>query len=217
MRMPRQTWLGASAAFMGMWILMMVAMMLPSLVPMLAGYRGSVSGVGPSRLDALTAIVGAGYFSAWAVFGAAAYPVGIALGTAEMQWPALARSVPVATGLVLLLAGGLQLTAWKARHLGHCRAASGCGPRLPPDAGSAWRHGLRLGGHCSLCCFGFILILLVTGVMDLKIMAAMAAAITAERLAPRPERVAQVAGGAILMIGVLVIARSLGALQGLGG
>ncbi|HKC11149.1 MAG TPA: DUF2182 domain-containing protein, partial [Vicinamibacteria bacterium] len=93
----------------------------------------------------------------------------------------------------------------------------GCGPRLPPDAGSAWRHGLRLGGHCSLCCFGFILILLVTGVMDLKIMAAMAAAITAERLAPRPERVAQVAGGAILMIGVLVIARSLGALQGLGG
>src|SRR5258708_39577632 len=112
---------------------LMEGRMLPSLAPMLAGYRGAVSGVGPSRLDALTAIVGAGYFSAWAVFGAAAYPVGIALGAAEMQWPALARSVPVATGLVLLLAGGLQLTAGKARPPGHCRAACGCGPRLPPD------------------------------------------------------------------------------------
>jgi predicted metal-binding membrane protein len=214
MRMPGQTWLGASAAFMGMWMVMMVAMMLPSLVPMLAGYRGSVSGAGATRLDALTAIVGAGYFSVWAVFGAAAYPVGIALGAAEMQWPAVARSVPVATGLILLLAGGIQLTPWKARHLSHCRAACGCGPWLPPDASSAWRHGLRLGGHCSLCCFGFILILLATGVMDLRIMTAMAGAITAERLAPWPDRVARVAGGVILIIAVLVIARSRAAIPG---
>jgi predicted metal-binding membrane protein len=214
MRMPGQTWLGAAATFMGMWMVMMVAMMLPSLVPMLAGYRGSVSGVGAARLDALTALVGAAYFAVWAVFGAAAYPVGIALGAAEMRWPAVARAAPFATGLVLLLAGAVQLTAWKARHLGHCRAACGCGPRLTPDAPSAWRHGLRLGGHCSLCCFGFILILLATGVMDLRIMTATAGAITAERLAPWPDRVARIAGGVILIIAALVIARSLGGIQG---
>jgi predicted metal-binding membrane protein len=128
-----------------------------------------------------------------------------------MRWPALARSVPVATGLVLLLAGGFQLSAGKARQLGHCRDASGCGPSLPPDAGSAWRHGLRLGVHCSLCCSSFILILVVIGVMDLRAMATVAAAITAERLVPWPERIARVAGVAIIAVGVLVIARALGA------
>src|SRR6266571_5090507 len=39
MRMPGQTWVGAAASFIGMWTLMMVAMMLPSLVPMLVTYR----------------------------------------------------------------------------------------------------------------------------------------------------------------------------------
>jgi predicted metal-binding membrane protein len=213
MRMPGQTWLGAATAFMVMWMVMMVAMMLPSLVPMLSGYRGSVYGSGEARLGVLTVLVGAGYFAVWAAFGAAVYPLGIALGAAEMRWPAVAQSVPLATGFVLLLAGLGQFTAWKARHLGHCRAACGCGPRLPPDAPSAWRHGLRLGGHCSLCCSGFILILLAMGVMDLWIMTAMAGAITAERLAPWPDRVARVAGGVILIIAALVIARSLGAIQ----
>jgi predicted metal-binding membrane protein len=213
MRMPGQTWPGAAAAFMGMWMVMMVAMMLPSLVPMLSGYRGSVWGSGEARLGALTALVGAGYFAVWAAFGAAVYPLGIALGAAEMRWPAVAQFVPRATGLVLLLAGGVQFTAWKARHLRHCRDASGCGLWLPPDAQSAWWHGLRLGGHCSLCCSGFIVILLVTGVMDLRIMAAVAGAITAERLAPWPDRVARVAGGVVIIAAVLVIARSLGAIR----
>jgi predicted metal-binding membrane protein len=214
MRMPGQTWLGAATAFMVMWMVMMVAMMLPSLVPMLAGYRGSVSSLGTVRLDVLTALVGAGYFAVWAAFGAAVYPVGIALGAAEMRWPALARFAPVATGLALLLAGGVQLTSWKAFHLGHCRNACGCVPSLPSDARSAWWHGLRLGRHCSLCCSGFILILLVTGVMDLRIMAAVAAAITAERLAPWPDQLARVAGGVVSTIAILMIARSLGGVQG---
>ena len=44
MRMPGQTWLGAATSFLGMWVVMMVAMMLPSLVPMLWNYRKAVSG-----------------------------------------------------------------------------------------------------------------------------------------------------------------------------
>src|SRR5712671_8239209 len=50
MRMPGQTWAGAAATFLGMWILMMVAMMLPSLVPMLVRYRQAVGGPGQARL-----------------------------------------------------------------------------------------------------------------------------------------------------------------------
>ena len=60
MRMPGQTWPGAAASFLGMWVVMMVAMMLPSLVPMLWRYRQAVGRTGETRLDRLTALVGAG-------------------------------------------------------------------------------------------------------------------------------------------------------------
>ncbi len=210
MRMPGQTWLGAAASFMAMWIVMMMAMMLPSLASMLSDYRRCL-GPDVGGLGRLTALAGAGYFFVWAVFGAAAYPLGVAVAAAEMKWPAFARSVPLATGAVLVLAGCVQLTAWKARHLGRCRDARACGAAPSPDARSAWRHGLRLGRHCSLCCSGLIVGLLVTGVMDLRAMALVTAAITAERLVPRPERVARATGLLLVATGGLEIVRSLGA------
>ncbi len=161
MRMPGQTWPGAAASFLGMWVVMMVAMML-------------------------------------------------ALAAIEMQQPALARAVPIAVGMVVLIAGSLQLTAWKAHHLACCRAAAGRGHTLPADASTAWRHGLRFGLHCSHCCAGATAILLVIGVMDLGVMAAVAAAITVERLAPAGERVARAIGAVVVGAGLFLIARAAG-------
>jgi len=209
MRMPGQSWLEAFASFMAMWIVMMMAMMLPSLVSMLSDYRHCLGGPDVTGLGRSTALAGAGYFLVWAVFGAAAYPLGVGLAAAEMNWPALARSVPLATGVVLLLAGGVQLTVWKTRHLGRCRDARACGAAPSRDARSAWRHGLRLGLHCGLCCSGLIVALLVAGVMDLRLMALLTAAITAERLLPRPERVARAIGLLVVATGALEIARAL--------
>jgi predicted metal-binding membrane protein len=210
MLMPGQSWPGAAAAFMGMWVLMMLPMMLPSLVPMLSSYRRSVNITEAAGLDGLTALLGAGYFFVWAVFGAAAYPVGVALGAAEMRWPGVARSVPLATGIVLVLAGCVQLSAWKARHLACCRDAAFCARSGTPDAAAAWRHGLHLGVHCCLCCSSFMMILLATGVMDPGVMAVVAAAITGERLAPRPQPVTRAAGVAVVAAGALLVARALG-------
>ena len=102
MRMPGQTWPGAAASFLGMWVVMMVAMMLPSLVPMLQRYRQAVGRRDEPRLGLLTAIVGAGYFFVWTVFGMAIFPLGAALAEIEMQQPALARAVPIAVGAVVL-------------------------------------------------------------------------------------------------------------------
>jgi predicted metal-binding membrane protein len=209
MRMPGQSWLGAAASFMGMWVVMMVAMMMPSLAPMLSSYRRSVRRVHGGRLAGLTALVAAGYLLTWAAVGAAVYPLGVVLGATEMRWPALARLVPVSTGVVLLLAGGVQLTAWKARQLGLCREAPCCRPVRRPDARAAFRHGLHLGAHCSRCCSGLMAVLLVAGVMDLGAMALVAAAITFERLAPRPERAARASGLIVIATGGLVIARAL--------
>src|SRR5207302_6245549 len=210
MRMPGQTWPGAAASFLCMWVVMMVAMMLPSLVPMLWRYRQAVGRRGETRLGRLTAIVGVGYFFVWTVVGMAAFPLGVALAALEMQQPALARAVPSAVGVVVLIAGSLQLTAWKARHLACCREAPGRGRTLPADAGTAWRYGLRLGLHCSHCCAGLMVILLVIGVMDLRAMAVVAAAITVERLVPAGERVARATGAVVVGAGLLLIARAVG-------
>jgi len=207
MRMPGQTWPGAAASFLGMWVVMMVAMMLPSLVPMLLRYRQAVDGIGAPRLGRLTALVGAGYFLVWTALGMAAFPLGVALAAVEMEEPALSRAVPVAVGVVVLFAGLLQLTAWKARHLACCRETPGRGRLLAADAGTAWRHGLRLGIHCSVCCAGPTAVLLVLGVMDLGAMAVVTAAITAERLAPAGERVARAIGVVAIGAGVFLIAR----------
>jgi predicted metal-binding membrane protein len=210
MRMPGQTWPGAAAAFLGMWVVMMVAMMLPSLVPMLWRYRQAVGRTRETRVGLLTALVGAGYFFVWTVFGMAAFPLGIALATVEMQEPALSRAVPIAVGGVVLIAGALQFTAWKARHLVCCREAPGRGRTLPAHAPSAWRLGLRLGLHCTQCCAGLMAILLVIGVMDLRAMAVVAAAITVERLAPAGERIARAIGAVVVGAGLFLIARAAG-------
>lgn len=197
MRMPGQSWASAGASFLGMWMVMMIAMMLPSLMPMLSRYRRAVSGAGLGRL---TMVVGAGYFFVWTLLGLIAFPVGVTIANAAMQMPALARVVPVAIGAIVMIAGALQFTPWKARHLACCRHSSVCARSLRPDTRTAWRHGVRLGIHCTRCCAGLTVILLVVGVMDLRVMAAATAAITLERLAPAGQRIARTIG--ILLIGL---------------
>jgi len=209
MRMPGQTWPGAAASFVGMWVVMMVAMMLPSLVPMLWRYRQAVAVTGETRLGRLTALVGIGYFFVWTVFGMAVFPLGVALAAIEMQRPALARAVPIAVGAVVLIAGALQFSAWKMHHLACCREAPAHGRRLPAHAGTAWRHGLRLGLHCSYCCAGLTAILLVIGVMDVRTMVVVTAGITAERLAPAGQRVARAIGAVVVGAGVFLIAQAV--------
>ncbi|HEX2462535.1 MAG TPA: DUF2182 domain-containing protein, partial [Vicinamibacterales bacterium] len=76
--------------------------------------------------------------------------------------------------------------------------------------GEAWRHGLHLGLHCSCCCTGLMAILLVIGVMDLRVMALVAAAITLERLAPAADQVARAIGAAVIGAGLFLIARATG-------
>lgn len=214
-RMPGQTWLGLAASSLGMWLVMMVAMMLPCLVPMLLRYRRTAR-AGETHLERLTTLVGAGYFFVWSVLGMAVLLLGFGLAGIEMQQPALARVVPFTSGILVLLAGALQFSAWKTRHLTRCRdlmcsRETPAFPRgLPADSGAAWRHGLRLGLHCCRCCINLLTILLVVGIMDLPAMALVTVALTLERVAPFGDHVARAVGVAVIGAGLLLIVRAAG-------
>lgn len=208
MRMCGQTWSGAAASFLGMWVVMMAAMMLPSLLPVLWRYRRAIGdgGTGPYRQVAL---LGAGYFAAWSALGLAVYPPGVALAALAMRLPVWACAVPVATGVVVLVAGALQFSAWKARRLARCREEMpGRGRPLPAGAGIAWRHGLRLGLRCICSCANLTAILLAIGIMDLRAMAAVTVAITLERVAPAGWCVARAIGAVAVGAGLVLIAQA---------
>jgi len=209
MRMEGQSWFDAAASFLGMWVVMMVAMMMPALIPSLLRYHLSFRGSQSSHPAALTTLAGAAYVFVWALIGAAVYPIGVVLARTMMASELLARSAPIVAGMVLLLAGYLQVSRWKARQLCRCRATFVSGQALRRDARGAWHHGVRLGANCALCCSGLMAVMLVTGVMNLGTMALLTVAIAAERLVPRPDWVARTTGLFILAAAVLMIGRGL--------
>ena len=208
MRMPGQGWAGASATFVGMWTVMMIAMMLPALMPSLLRYRESIAAASAARRAALTGRVATGYFLVWILFGAAVFPVGAALAQAAMRWPIFSGATPFFGGLVLTIAGMLQLSAWKSRQLACCAQSSSCS-RPEADATAAWREGARLGARCLRCCAPLTAVLLVLGTMDLATMALVTAAISGERLAPVESHAAKIAGVIVIALGAVTIAAHL--------
>jgi predicted metal-binding membrane protein len=209
MRMPGQSWFEAAASFLGMWAVMMVAMMLPVLIPALLRYRQSYGGSQSTSLATLTAIAGAAYIIVWVVPGALLYPFGIVLAKTVMASELLAEWVPIAAGMILLLAGYLQLTKWKVRQLCHCQFAVAGGKAPTWNARGAWDHGIRLGTDCARCCCGLMAVMLVSGIMNVGIMALVTVAIAAERLFGHAERVARTTGLILIASAVFMIGRYL--------
>jgi predicted metal-binding membrane protein len=195
MPMPGETWAGSGVRFVAMWLVMMVAMMLPPLVPILASFRRN-------RLAALS---GVAYFSVWALFGALVYALGSAVARAGLEWPAVARLAPLATGGALLVAGAVQVSAWKARQLTVCRAC--CAPASGAVTDTLL-HGVRFGVNCSLCCLGLMAVLLVGGMMKVAVVAAVAVAVSLERLGPRPALFARAIGAVVMAMGAVVVVRA---------
>lgn len=201
-----QTWAGAALAFVGMWGLMMAAMMLPSLAPSLWRYRSVVGKA--SHAWRLTACVATGYVFVWTLLGLALFGVGACVAALALQWPAFARAMPVLAGAIVLMAGAWQFTAWKARLLVCCMTCPVA--TAAPVMRVAWRHGLRLGMFCIGRCAGAIACMVAGGVMDPAVMAIATIAISAERLAPAKSRVVAWIGAACMVAGASMVARQIG-------
>jgi predicted metal-binding membrane protein len=209
MQMPGQSWLGAAAAFLSMWVAMMAAMMLPSLVPMLLRYRSAIAVEDRSHVRRLIALVTAGYFFVWAVLGLIVFLLGREFAALALQRSAVSRAVPVLAGLTVLAGSALQFTSWKAHRLACCRETPQCVCRSEAGSLSAWRYGLRIGLRCSYCCVGFTAILLAIGVMNLGAMVVVTAAISLERLCPSADWMARALGCVGVAAGLFMIAGTI--------
>jgi predicted metal-binding membrane protein len=209
MRMPRQAWVASAAMFLLMWQAMMVAMMLPSAMPMLLNFRQSLIGNKNRNFGAPMIFAASGYFFVWLLFGAAVYVLGIMFALAAMRLDWLSRMVPELSGAVLIAAGAMQFTVWKMRGLRRCRAP-GCTDFQNCDALKAgWRYGLRQGASCLICCIAPMLALLVLGAMNLIVMIVIAATIAVEKLMPKPELFVRIFGIAALITGSVVMVKCL--------
>jgi predicted metal-binding membrane protein len=200
--MPGQNWLRASLSFVGMWLAMMVAMMLPSCLPMLLLYRRAAAFRGEQHLGSITFVLGAGYFFVWLLFGVVAYTAGVAVAHAAMASMALSRAVPFAAAGALVSAGIFQLSPWKSACLRHCRDPLSV---VAHHLHGGWRGALSLGLHhgtfCVGCCWALMLIQLVLGVMNFAVMVIVGVVIALEKLVPGGELVARITGSAAILCG----------------
>ena len=150
------------------------------------------------------------YFFVWTVLGTIVFPLGVALVEMQMRLPALARSR--LSGSVRPCCSPASCSSRRGRRVTSRSAAMrpAAVAHFAADAGTAWRHGLQLGAHCSRSCAGLTAVMLVLGVMDVRVMAVVTAAITAERLAPAGARVARAIGLIVVATGLVQLARAAG-------
>ncbi|MEP6948316.1 MAG: DUF2182 domain-containing protein [Ginsengibacter sp.] len=194
MRMPGQTWFTSMLCYMLMWLAMMVAMMmLPALPTFLKTRRKWTS----------HCYMATGYFAIWLIAGIAIYPVGVWLAKMEMKSEPISRAVPLLSGAILIVAGAIQFTRWKRKHLLGCRSQFGCAAACPEHEKS-FRLGCEQGATCFACCAAPMTILLVLGIMNPLAMILITIVITAEKLLPRPEITARVVGSAAIVAGIIM-------------
>jgi predicted metal-binding membrane protein len=184
MRMPGQTWAVSATSFLLMWLAMMVAMMMPSALPMFLKTR---------RQWASLCYIASGYFAIWLAAGVGIYVLGVAFATAAMRSELFSRAVPLISGATLLAAGAIQFTRWKMTHLLRCRSALGCAASCPQHE-TSFRLGCKQGAACCVCCAAPMTIQLALGIMNPLVMIVVAIVIAAEKLLPRPEITARLVG-----------------------
>ena len=196
--------LGALGWFLGVWVTMMAAMMLPSAAPMvLVVHR--VSGERADRASApapvSTWMFVAGYLASWTAYGLAAYGAYRAVTAADPGFIAWDREGPLVAGAAIAAAGLYQLTPLKQVCLRHCRTPLHFVMHRWRDGGAgAFAMGLEHGLWCLGCCWGLMLVLFALGVMSITWMAAVAALVFAEKVLPVGERLS--AAAAVCLIGL---------------
>lgn len=193
---------GVAAWYVGMWVTMTAAMMLPSVLPMVVTFA-RVSAQRATRGQGLVPawVFVAGYGLAWTAYGVLAYALLGAIASLQLELLAWDRQGPLVAAAAVAAAGLYQLTPLKQACLSRCRhplhyVMHGWRPgRL-----GALRMGAEHGLHCVGCCWGLMVVLFAVGVMSLPWMGVVAVLMLAEKVLPRGERLSRPIGVALLAL-----------------
>ncbi len=221
MNAPATFSFGSASAFVGMWGVMMAAMMLPSAIPMILLY-GTVSGKLRARGDRAIplSLFAAVYLGAWLVAGAPVYALNTAAAYAAVRSEQFESAVPYMVGMLLMAAGAYQISPFKQACLRKCKSPlqflterweNGYLPTL--------RIALEHALYCLGCCAALMAVLVGAGSMNLLWVLAITVAVFAEKVLHYGELTAKVTGGALIILGIGVmlnpsLAQSLGEMPG---
>ena len=195
--------LGSFSWFVGVWVVMMAAMMFPSVAPTVALYARMTHSRVPYAPLAFTA----GYLLVWTAAGVVAFAIAAGasgLDSGALDWDRAGR--PIA-GATLIAAAVYELTPLKDICLGKCRSPLGF---LLGTWRDGWSGGLRMGAKhglwCVGCCWALMAALFALGVMSVSWMAFVAAIIALEKTLPWRRTAKYATAGALLVLGVLLLA-----------
>ena len=207
-----QSWGGLELVLLFlMWAVMMVAMMVPSVSPIVLMFattnRRLYRRQGPF---VPTSVFLLGYLVLWTGFSALVTLVQWGLHSAALLSPMMMTTSPILGGALLLTAGIFQCTPLKNACLRHCRSPIGfLMTEWREGTWGAFLMGLRHGAYCTGCCWALMSLLFVTGVMNLLWIAIIAAFVLAEKVIPGGDRVGRAAGVPLIGYGTWMSMRLL--------
>jgi predicted metal-binding membrane protein len=200
--------LGAFGWFLGVWVTMMAAMMLPSAAPMVLLFQRISSQRARSERGYVPVwIFAASYLAVWAAYGLVAYGLYRLVIHVASNFLAWDRAGPYVAGGAIALAGLYELTPLKSVCLHHCRSplhfVLG---RWRDGRFGAIRMGAEHGAYCVGCCWGLMIVLFALGVMSLLWMVVVAALIFAQKVLPGGDRLTRLFAAAFIAAGIWVAA-----------
>jgi predicted metal-binding membrane protein len=196
-------------AILAMWLVMMVAMMLPSAAPMLLLFAGTQRGRAATRHSSTLVAFASGYLLVWGGFSVAAAALQAMLQQRMLLSSDVAMTSAWLGAAVLALAGLYQLTPLKDACLLRCRSPLGfLLGRWRDGIRGALVMGVRHGTFCLGCCWALMALLFVGGVMNLVWVAALAVFVLAEKALTRGPWFPRVSGVALLVWAVWLLVHS---------
>jgi predicted metal-binding membrane protein len=196
------TGLGSLGWFLGVWVVMMAAMMFPSVAPTIALYTRVTKDSSPLA----PWLFAGGYLLTWAVAGFLAYVLGVvasAMFGGALAWDHAGRDLAAAT---LVIAAAYEVTPLKNVCLAKCRTPLGSflGSWRGGRTGAV-RMGARNGAWCVGCCWALMASLFALGVMSVTWMAFVAAVIAVEKTLPLRRSITYATAALLFGLGVLLL------------
>jgi len=190
-----------------MWLLMMIAMMLPPVLPWIWFFAAATKTTPSSRVSWLHTLAFAyGYFSLWGLFSLMAAGAQLWLSEWGSFGPRGLVLAPLFSGGLLCAAGLYQFSPLKRACLRHCRSPLGYFLTHWKDgAGGAFRIGFAHGLVCLGCCWALMLLSFALGTMNLVWMGVVVLLLCGEKIAPSGEQLSRLAGAGLLVWGGILL------------